>query len=44
MKKLFHSGLLAFALICGFAVFTGCQTATEQTLNVMLGIRMSQRP
>jgi len=31
MKKLFHSGLLAFALICGFAVFTGCQMATEQT-------------
>ena len=31
MKNLFHSGLLAFALICGFA-FTGCQTTqTEQT-------------
>lgn len=26
MKNLFHSGLLAFALICGFSVFTGCQT------------------
>ena len=31
MKRLFYSGLLAFALITGFAVFTGCQTAPAPT-------------
>ena len=32
MKNLFHSGLLAFALICGFGfVSIGCNTTTPQT-------------
>lgn len=34
MKNLLHSGLLAFALICGFAVFTGCQT-TQPTVEAV---------
>ena len=31
MKNLFQSGLLAFALICGFAFVSGCQTTTPPT-------------